>query len=187
MRIRGGSGGIRGEKSGAERANGDRERGRALALPGKVHARRRTGRGLRYGTGLFGDRAYAVVEAESGQVRSAKRAGWERLFEFRANPAGEPGDGPPDLCITLPEGSVATGEAQDRDERFSRAFGRRVELVSGDAFFDLGAVHLFTTASLEKLGELYPEGRFDPRRFRPNLVLEPDPGEVGFVGDGWAG
>jgi uncharacterized protein YcbX len=38
--------------------------------------------------------------------------------------------------------------------------------------FDLGAVHLLTTASLKKLGELYPEGSFDPRRFRPNLVLK---------------
>jgi uncharacterized protein len=48
-------------------------------------------------------------------------------------------------------------------------------------------VHLLTTASLEKLGELYPEGRFDPRRFRPNLVLELDSGEDGFVEDGWPG
>jgi uncharacterized protein YcbX len=62
-----------------------------------------------------------------------------------------------------------------------------VELVSGDAFFDRGAVHLLTTASLEKLGELYPEGRFDPHRFRPNLVLELDADKVGFVEDGWPG
>ena len=60
-------------------------------------------------------------------------------------------------------------------------------LVSGGAFFDLGAVHLLTTASLKKLGELYPEGSFDPSRFRPNLVLELDSVEVGFVEVNWLG
>jgi len=62
-----------------------------------------------------------------------------------------------------------------------------VTLVSGGAFFDLGAVHLLTTASLKKLGELYPEGSFDPSRFRPNLVLELDSVEVGFVEVNWLG
>lgn len=40
---------------------------------------------------------------------------------------------------------------------------------------------------MKKLGELYPEGSFDPSRFRPNLVLELDSVEVGFVEDGWLG
>jgi uncharacterized protein YcbX len=59
--------------------------------------------------------------------------------------------------------------------------------LSGASFFDLGVVHLLTTASLERLTELYPGGRFDPRRFRPNVVLDLDSGEVGFVEDGWIG
>ena len=40
---------------------------------------------------------------------------------------------------------------------------------------------------MEKLGEFYPEGGFDPRRFHPNVVLELGSGEVGFVEDGWIG
>ena len=72
-------------------------------------------------------------------------------------------------------------------EKLSGAFGRGVTLVSGGAFFDLGAVHLLTTASLKKLGELYSEGSFDPSRFRPNLVLELDSVEVGFVEVNWLG
>ena len=78
-------------------------------------------------------------------------------------------------------------EASNWDEKLSGAFGRGATLASGGAFFDLGAVHLLTTASLEKLGELYPEGNFDPRRFRPNVMLELGSGEVGFVEDGWLG
>jgi uncharacterized protein YcbX len=91
----------------------------------------------------------------------------------------------------LPNGEVVAGEARNWDKKLSGAFGRGATLVSGDAFFDLGAVHLLTTASLEKLGELYPEGNFDPRRFRPsfrpNVMLELGSGEVGFVEDGWIG
>ncbi len=34
------------------------------------------------------------------------------------------------------------------------------------AFFDLGAIHLLTTASIERLRELYPQGQFEARRFR---------------------
>ncbi|MDP9425372.1 MAG: MOSC domain-containing protein, partial [Actinomycetota bacterium] len=47
--------------------------------------------------------------------------------------------------------------------------------------------HLLTTASLERLRELYGEGDFDARRFRPNVVVELDSGENGFVEDGWVG
>jgi hypothetical protein len=34
-------------------------------------------------------------------------------------------------------------------------------------FFDCAVVHLLTTATVNRLRELYPEGRFEVRRFRP--------------------
>ena len=40
-------------------------------------------------------------------------------------------------------------------------------------FFDAAAVHVLTTATLDRLRELYPHGRFEARRFRPNLVVAP--------------
>jgi uncharacterized protein YcbX len=52
-------------------------------------------------------------------------------------------------------------------------------------FFDCATVHLLTTATLGRLSELYPEGRFDVRRFRPNIVVEPTPGEKNFVENAW--
>jgi uncharacterized protein YcbX len=53
-------------------------------------------------------------------------------------------------------------------------------------FFDLAAVHLLTTATIDRLRELYPQGRFEARRFRPNIVVEPA-GEKGFVENAWIG
>ncbi len=139
--------------------------------------------------GFAGDRAYAVVDARSNQVRNAKRAGWQDLIEFRAALKDAPGNALSRLRVTLPDGEIVAGEEEYRNEKLSRAFGREVRLVSGDAggFFDLGTIHLLTIASLKRLGEIYPEGRFEPRRFRPNIVLELDSDEAGFVEDEWIG
>jgi uncharacterized protein YcbX len=54
-------------------------------------------------------------------------------------------------------------------------------------FFDLATVHLLTTATLDRLRELYPRGRFEARRFRPNVVVACAPGQEGFVEQGWVG
>jgi uncharacterized protein YcbX len=58
------------------------------------------------------------------------------------------------------------------------------ELPPG-TFFDLATVHVLTTATLDRLRELYPEGRFEVRRFRPNIVVSGDEG--GFVENEWVG
>lgn len=60
------------------------------------------------------------------------------------------------------------------------------ELPAG-TFFDLAAVHLLTTATIDKLRELYPQGRFEVRRFRPNIVVATEPEEQGFVENDWIG
>ena len=39
-------------------------------------------------------------------------------------------------------------------------------------FFDTAVVHVLTTATLDRLRELYPQGRFEARRFRPNVVVQ---------------
>src|SRR5206468_3499697 len=40
---------------------------------------------------------------------------------------------------------------------------------------------------LARLGELYPQGRFEVRRFRPNIVVMPASGERSFVENAWVG
>ena len=61
------------------------------------------------------------------------------------------------------------------------------EAMPEGTFFDLAVIHILTTATIERLRELYPQGRFEVRRFRPNIVVEPSSGEEGFVEDDWVG
>jgi uncharacterized protein YcbX len=52
-------------------------------------------------------------------------------------------------------------------------------------FFDLAVVHVLTTATIDRLSGLYPGGRFEVRRFRPNIVVETLPDRQGFVENEW--
>lgn len=54
-------------------------------------------------------------------------------------------------------------------------------------FFDLAIVHLLTTATIDRLRALYPQGRFEARRFRPNIVVATGPDHQGFVENDWIG
>jgi uncharacterized protein YcbX len=54
-------------------------------------------------------------------------------------------------------------------------------------FFDTATVHILTKATLECLQELYPQGRFEVPRFRPNVVVRPTDGSKGFVENDWLG
>jgi uncharacterized protein len=60
------------------------------------------------------------------------------------------------------------------------------ELPAG-TFFDCAPVHLVTTATLDRLRSLYPAGRFEPRRFRPNIIVATGPDVSGFVENDWVG
>jgi uncharacterized protein YcbX len=57
-------------------------------------------------------------------------------------------------------------------------------LPSG-TFFDCATVHLLTTATLDRLHQLYPQGRFEIPRFRLNIVVAPASSEQDFVENGW--
>jgi MOSC domain-containing protein len=54
-------------------------------------------------------------------------------------------------------------------------------------FFDCATVHLLTTATLNQLRGVYPHGRFEVQRFRPNLVVDPGESEQSFAEDAWIG
>ena len=59
--------------------------------------------------------------------------------------------------------------------------------VAAGTFFDIAVRHLLTTATIDRLRELYPQGRFEVRRFRPNIVVETGPEGRGFVENDWIG
>ena len=80
---------------------------------------------------LVGDRAYALVETETGKVMSGKnpRLGTQ-LLQCHAVFVEEPGPGdePPPVRITLPDGTATTSDAPDADATLSGFLGRDVTL-----------------------------------------------------------
>jgi uncharacterized protein YcbX len=147
--------------------------------------------------GVDGDRRFALRDASSGHVLSAKK--FSMLLGAYAESRSD------DVLLKLPDGSAVALNDPKAPAVVSAWLGREIQIVEatggtdrptieGDdglfrgrpgGFFDSSAVHVVTTSTLAALGRLHPAGRFDPRRFRPNVVLEtPDDG---FVEEGWVG
>lgn len=61
------------------------------------------------------------------------------------------------------------------------------EAMPEGTFFDLALLHILTTATLQRLQQIYPAGDFEVRRFRPNFVLKTTAGQTGFVENDWIG
>ncbi|GAA1253993.1 MOSC domain-containing protein [Pseudonocardia aurantiaca] len=170
--------------------------------------------------GLLGDRALALVDAETGKVVSAKNPRkWTGIFDFRAvlTTPPQPGDPLPPAAVTLPDGSVMSSADNRFAETVSAVLGRRVMLAAAGApqpvleeywpdmaeldhqdtvtdeampegtFFDLAGVHVLTTSTIDRLRALNPHGRFEVRRFRPNIVVQVSDDVVDFVENKWLG
>jgi uncharacterized protein len=58
-------------------------------------------------------------------------------------------------------------------------------VVPEGSFFDLFPLSVLTTSTLNRLGELEPQSRFDVRRFRMNVIV--DTAAHGFVENEWLG
>ena len=165
--------------------------------------------------GIIGDRAYALIDTADGRVASAKNPRkWARLYECRAEigDGGQVWITLPDGTIVAADDP---GADETLSAIFGRGIrlastatsppiieelwldgspdGRPVTdeaIAKGSppgSFFDFAVVHLVTTATLDRLSELYPQGQFDPRRFRPNLLVSTSEGETGFVENAWVG
>jgi uncharacterized protein len=63
------------------------------------------------------------------------------------------------------------------------------EAMPSHTFFDIAVIHILTTSTINRLRELYPEGRFEVRRFRPNIVVESASSEEknDFIENLWVG
>lgn len=123
----------------------------------------------------------------------------------------------PVVQITLPNGTVVTSEQIDLNQILSRLLGRDATLATtppntpgleeywpdmeglahretvtdesmpAGTFFDCAVTHVVTTFTIDRLRVLYPQGRFEIRRFRPNIVVEPASGERTFIENAWIG
>jgi uncharacterized protein len=171
--------------------------------------------------GLVGDRAYALIDKETGKVASAKNPRkWEKLFDcysvFMEIP--QVAKNIPPVRITLPDGTqILSSKGEDADHTLSKVLGRQVRLMRADlekpsyeeywpnieglaqretvtdenmpprTFFDISVIHILTSSTIHRLRELYPEGRFEVRRFRPNIVIDSASGEKDFIENSWIG
>ncbi len=159
---------------------------------------------------LDGDRRYAVRDAATGEVLTAKRHGALLEAAARTGPDGA-------VTITLPDGTEHAADDPAVHGALSAWLGPPVHLARADdgaprafemsfdiehpdrdtfewacpdgTFLDLASAHLVTTASLAAARALHPDGDWDVRRFRPTALLEPvDAGSRdGFVEDQWVG
>jgi len=121
----------------------------------------------------------------------------------------------PPVRITLPDGSQIFSNQGEIDRTLSKVLSREVsvmkaslekpsyeeywpdieglaqrEIVTEEAmppqtFFDVAVIHLLTTSTINRLRELYSEGRFEVRRFRPNIVVESASEEKDFIENSW--
>ncbi len=149
--------------------------------------------------GPRGDRCWGVRDEATGKVLTGRRE--PQLLLATASLAA---DGEPD--IALPSGLTCHGTGAETDAVLSQWLQRPVTLAGAegappgeaeafvdatddtsdmvswsmpqDRFVDAMPLLLVTTASLRAGASLYPEGEWDARRFRPNLLIEAD-------GDGW--
>lgn len=83
-------------------------------------------------SGVVGDRAYALIDAATGKVVSAKNPRlWHHILDCRARFIDSPrlGEDPPPVLITLPGGVSVTSDASDVDTVLSDFFGRKVRLA----------------------------------------------------------
>jgi uncharacterized protein YcbX len=129
----------------------------------------------------------------------------------------QPGRSLPPVRLTLPDGTALLSTQGNVNPLVSTALGRTVTLLGAaplnpvleeywpvveglahqdsvtdeampaGTFFDCATVHLLTTATLDRLRALYPAGRFEARRFRPNVMVACPAGQEGFVEQGWVG
>ncbi len=142
-------------------------------------------------TGVVGDRAYGVLNRETGTILSAKREG--RLLEASARlregvlivtlPTAEEyhlGSRLDDALtawlgysVTLTAATTFGIPTFESPEDFEHDDSRIVswEGTSG-RFVDESALHVLTTSNLEQLSRERPELNWDVRRFRPNVVVD---------------
>lgn len=83
-------------------------------------------------SGLAGDRAYALIDATTGKVVSAKNPRlWPDILNCQARFLAPPhtGEDPPPVLITLADGTSVTSDAPDVDTVVSAFFGRKVLLA----------------------------------------------------------
>lgn len=147
--------------------------------------------------GLAGDRVRAVVDVATGKVVSAKKP---RLWRdmLRLDGTRPPGDaelsalfGREVRTVDVPPAAAELDRSvpdEVLDRGVDEEVGFTVTRMGGAApgtFFDFAPIHLITTSTVGRIGELSPRGTMEALRYRPNIVVKTD--EEGFPENAWVG
>jgi len=155
--------------------------------------------------GVLGDRRWGIRDERTGRILTARRRP-----ELLGASASFGDHGP---VITLPDGRTLVGPGADTDRHLSDWLASPVTLVSSTStspgraeffvdatddtsqavewtmpqgrYVDAAALLVLTTASLRTAARLHPDGDWDPRRFRPNVLVDLD--GAGWLEDEWVG
>ena len=158
------------------------------------------------GNGLRGDRCWGIRDETTGRILTGRREPKLLLAAATLGDDDEP-------TVVLPSGDRCPGTGPDTDAALTDWLERPVTLVGavgapgGEAeffadatddtsraiqwtmpagrFVDAAPLLVLTTASLRAGASLHPEGAWEVRRFRPNLLVDVD--ADGWVEDGWCG
>jgi uncharacterized protein len=166
--------------------------------------------------GVDGDRRFAFRDLDTGLIATAKQPRpWRSLLDLAVRTAGpevlvrlpagvEVSIGDPQVCAAVTAATGRRVEVVTAERAHLGSYGSTWPEVDGvtlsgqrefavalgtDAvrFVDVAALHVVTTATLAQLRAASPDSAVDPRRFRPNIVLDTGPAPPSFLEDSWVG
>ncbi|RJT39554.1 MOSC domain-containing protein [Mesorhizobium waimense] len=147
--------------------------------------------------GIEGDRMFGLVDATDNEIaRPDRDSKWHNVPRIRTRLTGDR-----KLEVAAPGGDWMAAPDADSDRAISAFLGfqasirpfTRENAAAGHsgpltaARYRKAPIHLLTTASLARLKALHPEGAADPRRFRPNIVVDMAAVEGSFPETEWIG
>ncbi len=146
---------------------------------------------------IDGDRMFGLVDRSDNEIaRPDRDVKWHKVPLIRTRLTNNR-----ELEIAVPDGDWLAAPGAESDRAISTFLGFeasirpfRRENAAPDYAGPLTAeryvknpIHLLTTASLARLKALHPEGAADPRRFRPNIVVDMAAVEGSFPETEWIG
>ena len=146
---------------------------------------------------IGGDRLFGLVDVSDNEIaRPDRDVKWHKVPRIRTRLANDR-----NLEIAVPDGDWLSAPGVECDRAVSaylgfaasiRPFGREnaPPAYAGPvtaARYSKAPIHLLTTASLARLKALHPDGAADPRRFRPNIVVDMAAVDGSFPETEWIG
>jgi MOSC domain-containing protein len=142
-------------------------------------------------TGISGDRAFQL-RGEGGKILGPvpqSTSTTERSLLGLGAAIDESGGG--GVLKVAFQDEIASFDRPDFSRKLSRAVGVPVRLEESSVLATRvkrgRAVHVISNASIRALRKSYPEGDFDVRRFRPNIVLDLGKDAKDFAEESWVG